>query len=112
MTTRFLRRPAVWVALTGWILGLQCVALPDPLPPSDGDVCGGIAGIQCGAGDYCKFEEGVCGAGDQTGVCTPMPDVCIEIYAPVCGCDNQTYANECDAAAAGVSVAAQGECSP
>lgn len=36
---------------------------------------------------------------------------CIEIYEPVCGCDDTTYTNTCYAAANGVLIWTQGECS-
>jgi len=76
-----------------------------------GAVCGGFAGIQCGDGLYCDFPPATsCGSGDQTGVCTVPPDVCTKIYDPVCGCDENTYGNACEASAASVSVRHEGEC--
>jgi hypothetical protein len=76
-----------------------------------GGMCGGIAAIQCiDAADYCMMETGQCSMPDASGVCTQKPEVCTEDMAPVCGCDGQTYSNACKAAAAGVSVAAEGEC--
>ncbi len=36
--------------------------------------------------------------------------VCIEIYAPVCGCDNKTYSNSCHAECAGIDDYENGEC--
>lgn len=39
------------------------------------------------------------------------PDgMCIEIYDPVCGCDNKTYGNSCVANNAGVTAYTKGEC--
>ena len=73
--------------------------------------CGGLLGRDCPASQYCKYPEGaLCGAADQTGVCTLRPQGCREIYQPVCGCDGMEYGNACAAAAAGVSVETRGEC--
>ena len=36
---------------------------------------------------------------------------CIEIYQPVCGCNNQTYSNSCYAVRDGVTSWSEGECS-
>ena len=73
--------------------------------------CGGLAGLQCDAGSYCHWEqEELCGAADHLGTCVAIPQVCIEVFAPVCACDGNTYDNSCFAAAAGVSVVHDGEC--
>jgi hypothetical protein len=78
-------------------------------PP--GDVCGGIAGLTCSPGFFCNYTlDQLCGAADDLGECDPIPEACPEIYSPVCGCDGVTYGNACEANAAGVAVAAEGNC--
>lgn len=58
----------------------------------------------CPAGEYCAYEG--CAGG---GVCAAAT-ACGEIYAPVCGCDGQTYENACGARDNDVGIASLGRC--
>jgi hypothetical protein len=80
-------------------------------PDAEPVACGGLMGLTCPDAEYCNFPgDAMCGAADATGTCEPRPMVCPTIFAPVCGCDDQTYASDCNAAGAGVSVLHDGEC--
>jgi hypothetical protein len=62
---------------------------------------------QCRTKQYCAKTAGDC---KGTGACKARPEVCTEIFKPVCGCNGKTYSNECFAAMAGVNVASEGAC--
>lgn len=72
--------------------------------------CGGWSGATCEADEFCDFASDGCDFADASGVCEPRPEVCDDIYAPVCGCDGVTYPNLCEAQAAGVDAASSGAC--
>jgi hypothetical protein len=95
------------------ILGACDFACVDPATCAEPPPCGGHLGQGCAEGAYCHYElPQMCGAFDQTGVCLPRPTRCDRNFAPVCGCDGNTYANACNAHAAGQSVFADGTCPP
>lgn len=70
-----------------------------------GNSCNGNA--DCSGNEYCMKEPGNCSG---AGSCETKPQVCYQIVNPVCGCDGNSYTNECAAAEAGVSVSYQGSC--
>ena len=74
------------------------------------ETCGGLLGKACSAGRYCDLPEGTCGAADQMGLCKIPPHACPDVWAPVCGCDDETYGNDCERQAAGASKLHDGAC--
>src|SRR5262245_61348643 len=88
------------------ILGVACSS------NNVGATCGGFAGTQCAADEYCDYPRKDCGIADGAGTCKPRPEVCPDISSPACACNGKIYASECDAAAAGFDLSAGGTCQP
>jgi len=84
-----------------------CTQMACPAPKA----CGARAGNTCNSAEYCAYQPGAyCGQADAQSTCQRRPDACDDIYAPVCGCDQKTYASACAAASAGVGTSSSGTC--
>ncbi len=70
----------------------------------------GVNSPPCPEGSFCEYPEGTCGLLSFDGVCIDFPNMCPEYYSPICGCDSQTYTNDCYRQSAGVSACHRGEC--
>ena len=81
------------------------VGFPEASVADAGVVC--TANGQCDPGSYCAGDG--CGTSGHC-VARPIASNCAPVENPVCGCDNLTYGNVCEASSHGVRVTAAGAC--
>ncbi|HEX2574310.1 MAG TPA: Kazal-type serine protease inhibitor family protein [Polyangia bacterium] len=80
-------------------------------PCGEGRACGGFQGGGCPDGQFCDITiPQACRGTDLSGICRVVGEVCFEISQPVCGCDGQTYANDCFRRVARVQLDHEGPC--
>jgi Kazal-type serine protease inhibitor domain len=74
-------------------------------------LCDGKPQFACPKAQYCSaIAPGHCPGPRTFGTCANEPQLCSDLFAPVCGCDGETYTNSCFAGAAGVAVEHAGAC--
>ncbi|PIN90682.1 hypothetical protein COU57_02745 [Candidatus Pacearchaeota archaeon CG10_big_fil_rev_8_21_14_0_10_32_14] len=61
---------------------------------------------QCRFNEFCKLDS----CNSTQGKCERKPMHCVDVYQPVCGCNNQTYGNTCFLNNAGIPKLSDGEC--
>lgn len=74
----------------------ECLRLTVGVAKASDGPCPGECAIgdsSCGKGQFCSAPGQCSGAG----VCSPMPEGCLAVYDPVCGCNGVTYGNACEA---------------
>ena len=95
-------------------LGISgCGREPDPADDRLAETEGAVVGAACspthpcGRGEYCEMS---CTSASPVNRCVAIPTACTDVVQPVCGCDNNTYANDCLRRQAKVGLKSAGAC--
>jgi hypothetical protein len=74
-----------------------------------GKTCSTFGGPECDAGFFCQHSPGGCHT--IVGTCVKVPAVCPRhVVQPVCGCNGQTYNNDCERQKEMISENHPGKC--
>ena len=65
---------------------------------------------ECAKTQFCELPSGLCEPRNPAGDCRLRPEICTMHWDPVCGCDGQTYSNDCQRQSAGAQKNHHGAC--
>ena len=86
-------------------LGLAALSGCEPVfDPSTAPSC------RCPPGDEDRFDDALGCVDEESYLEANPPGPCNTDYTPQCGCNGQTYPNDCSARELGIDIAAPGEC--
>lgn len=87
----------------------QCETKPDPACGGEKKCSIGLGAptIDCGPDGFCQLPGGTCVG---FGLCAKKPFACLAVYNPVCGCDGNSYGNDCEANSNGENWGSKGKC--
>ena len=110
---KYLQPPPAVCGCDGKTYGGGCEAHKNGVSVDYEGVCktaGCAANVDCKAGQFCYIANGCKVTGAKMGDCKARPNICNSLYSPVCGCDNKTYGNICEAHTKGINAAHKGTC--
>lgn len=92
-------------------------SVPKPMPVGEGQECGTIRNIPCKEGLFCElsFDEAhpgdLCIVINVAGRCVKAMQDCPSTVQEVCGCNGETYVNDCIRIKSKAQKASNGRCS-
>jgi hypothetical protein len=101
--------PRLSIVAAASVLALFC-AVNIGNAAKHGARCDGFAGGRCGPGLWCDRDPGQCGSADRPGTCVKARNLCFQLYRPVCGCNGNTYSNDCHRIRSKVAKKHDGKC--
>ncbi|MBW2733117.1 MAG: hypothetical protein JRH20_12055 [Deltaproteobacteria bacterium] len=72
---------------------------------------GCLSNGDCISDEFCNLDYH-CSAAGELGQCEALPFGCPEVYAPVCGCDDNDYGNACEAHVTTTTMATPAKLTP
>ena len=66
--------------------------------------------IRCAHELWCDPSPGQCGTAARGGACVRVKQLCLQLTRPVCGCNGNTYANDCQRIRSRVAKSHDGKC--
>jgi hypothetical protein len=102
---------AKWPILLGAsVLALCCTVHGVSAAANLGEKCDIAARVRCAPGQWCDRDPGQCGTAEGRGTCVRVRQLCFQLYRPVCGCNGNTYSNDCHRIRARVAKKHDGKC--